>query len=30
MQVCTDNAAWSLALALHLMGIVAEPGPNTA
>ena len=26
MQVCTDNAAWSLALALHLMGIVAEPG----
>ena len=26
MQVCTDNAAWSLALALHLMGIVAAPG----
>src|SRR5437763_15494999 len=26
MQVCTDNAAWSLALALHLMGIVADPG----
>jgi subfamily B ATP-binding cassette protein HlyB/CyaB len=26
MPVCTDNAAWSLALALHLMGIVAPPG----
>ena len=26
MQVCTDNAAWSLALALHLMGIVSDPG----
>ena len=26
MQACTDNAAWSLALALHLIGIVADPG----
>ena len=26
MPVCTDDAAWSLALALHLMGIVAPPG----
>ena len=26
MPVCTDDAAWSLALALHLLGIVAPPG----
>ena len=26
MQVCSDNAAWSLALALRLLGIVADPG----
>jgi subfamily B ATP-binding cassette protein HlyB/CyaB len=26
MQVCNDDAAWSLALALHLLGIVADPG----
>jgi ATP-binding cassette, subfamily B, bacterial HlyB/CyaB len=25
MHVCTDDAAWSLALALHLLGIVADP-----
>jgi subfamily B ATP-binding cassette protein HlyB/CyaB len=25
MQACTDDAAWSLALALHLLGIVADP-----
>jgi ATP-binding cassette, subfamily B, bacterial HlyB/CyaB len=25
MHVCTDNAAWSLALALHFLGIVADP-----
>jgi len=25
MQVCNDDAAWSLALALHLLGIVADP-----
>jgi ATP-binding cassette, subfamily B, bacterial HlyB/CyaB len=26
MRVCTDQGAWSLALALHLLGIVADPG----
>ena len=26
MYVCTDSGAWSLALSLHLLGIVAEPG----
>jgi ATP-binding cassette, subfamily B, bacterial HlyB/CyaB len=26
MRVCSDNGAWSLALALHLLGIVADPG----
>jgi ATP-binding cassette, subfamily B, bacterial HlyB/CyaB len=26
MHVCTDPGAWSLALALHLIGIVADPG----
>jgi subfamily B ATP-binding cassette protein HlyB/CyaB len=25
MRVCSDNGAWSLALALHLLGIVADP-----
>ena len=25
MHACTDDAAWSLALALHLLGIVADP-----
>jgi ATP-binding cassette, subfamily B, bacterial HlyB/CyaB len=25
MHVCTDDGAWSLALALHLLGIVADP-----
>src|SRR6516165_7056564 len=26
MRACTDQGAWSLALALHLLGIVADPG----
>jgi len=26
MKVCTDSGAWSLALALQLLGIVADPG----
>jgi subfamily B ATP-binding cassette protein HlyB/CyaB len=26
MRACTDQGAWSLALALHLIGIVADPG----
>ncbi|MGP8122321.1 MAG: type I secretion system permease/ATPase [Xanthobacteraceae bacterium] len=26
MQVCSDQGAWSLALALHLLGIVADAG----
>src|SRR5579871_11283 len=26
MRACTDQGAWSLAFALHLLGIVAEPG----
>ena len=25
MRVCTDEGAWSLALALHLLGVVADP-----
>jgi ATP-binding cassette, subfamily B, bacterial HlyB/CyaB len=25
MRVCTDEGAWSLALALHLVGVVADP-----
>jgi ATP-binding cassette, subfamily B, bacterial HlyB/CyaB len=25
MRVCTDKGAWSLALALHLLGVVADP-----
>ncbi|WP_257165351.1 type I secretion system permease/ATPase [Bradyrhizobium sp. SRS-191] len=26
MQACTDQGAWALALSLHLLGIVADPG----
>ncbi|MBV9562669.1 MAG: type I secretion system permease/ATPase [Bradyrhizobium sp.] len=26
MRACTDQGAWSLALALHLLGVVADPG----
>lgn len=26
MQACTDSGAWALALALHLLGVVADPG----
>jgi ATP-binding cassette, subfamily B, bacterial HlyB/CyaB len=26
MQVCSDGGAWALALALHLLGVIADPG----